>query len=170
MSLDNSQNSQNDQNSKGTNNSQLFELIQTIQNKLNEEISNDNFNKKSEKKSVDKEPEQVKNTEENNNAPGFDISSIASILQKLNLNNTNANTETQTNTQNNEQPNLNLDMNTIIKMQKVISRMNRKDPRKDLLLSLRPFLRKSRQDKINEYVTILGITDALGILGKKGSD
>jgi hypothetical protein len=48
--------------------------------------------------------------------------------------------------------------------------MNTNDPKKNLLLSLKPFLRKSRQDKIGEYVTILTVLNALKIFEKKGSD
>ena len=48
--------------------------------------------------------------------------------------------------------------------------MNTNDPKRNLLISLKPFLRKSRQDKLNEYITILGIIKVLGIFDKKGSD
>ncbi|MNP28799.1 hypothetical protein D3C76_1217920 [compost metagenome] len=61
-------------------------------------------------------------------------------------------------------------MNTILKMQRMLGSMNKSDPRKNLLLSLKPFLRQSRQDKLNEYITILSVTSALGIFGGKGSD
>ena len=61
-------------------------------------------------------------------------------------------------------------MNTILKLQKIFSALNRNDPKKNLLLSLKPFLRKSRQDKINEYITLLSISDALGIFSSRGEN
>ena len=51
-----------------------------------------------------------------------------------------------------------------------MSNFTKNDPKKDLLRSLKPFLRKSRQDKIGEYMTILSLVDAIDIFGSKGSD
>ena len=48
--------------------------------------------------------------------------------------------------------------------------MNNSNPQKDLLLSLKPFLRKSRQNKINEYLTILSLISLLDSFKDKGSD
>jgi len=61
------------------------------------------------------------------------------------------------------------DINSIMKIQKVLSALGKDDPRKNLLISLKPFLRKSRQDKISEYLTYLSIGSALGIFDDKGS-
>ena len=44
------------------------------------------------------------------------------------------------------------------------------NPKKNLLLSLKPFLRKSRQDKLNEYITMLTLIDAFEAFSSKGSD
>ena len=52
----------------------------------------------------------------------------------------------------------------------MFSSFNQDDPKKSLLLSLKPFLRKTRQDKIGEYITMLTIAEAIGIFNKKGSD
>ena len=43
-------------------------------------------------------------------------------------------------------------------------------PQKDLLLSLKPFLRKSRQEKIGDYMTILSVISILESFKNKGSD
>ena len=55
-------------------------------------------------------------------------------------------------------------------MQKIIGSMNNNNPKKELLLSLKPFLRKSRQDKMNDYLTILNVISALEALKNKDSD
>ena len=95
------------------------------------------------------------NTNVNQN---IDFSSIISNLSGSN------NSENTTN-------NGDFDMNTILKLQKIFfSALNRNDPKKNLLLSLKPFLRKSRQDKINEYITLLSISDALGIFSSRGEN
>ncbi len=61
------------------------------------------------------------------------------------------------------------DPQLFLKIQKIMSAMNGDNPKKNLLLSLKPFLRKTRQDKINEYITILNIISALDSF-KKGSE
>ena len=64
----------------------------------------------------------------------------------------------------------NIDINTILKMQSLLSRFGKSSPKKDLLYSLKPFLNKDRQNKLGEYITILSILDALEIFNKKDSD
>ena len=48
--------------------------------------------------------------------------------------------------------------------------MKSNTPQKDLLLSLKPFLRKSRQEKIGDYMTILSVISILESFKNKGSD
>ena len=50
----------------------------------------------------------------------------------------------------------NIDMNTILKMKSVMENMNSKnDPRSNLLNSLKPYLRESRKEKIDQYANLL---------------
>lgn len=151
------------ENSNTQNQETLFDLIQSIQSKMdtkNEDItikqnSNNFINNEDNDKTTNKE--------------NFDFSSIlnnfdlSNILNMFNQNNTN-------NTQSNNFNLNNLDPNTLLKFQKIISNFNKNDPKKDLLKSLKPFLRKSRQDKIGEYINILSIINAIDIFGSKGSD
>mgnify|MGYP004663987605 CR=1 FL=1 len=64
----------------------------------------------------------------------------------------------------------NLDPKLFSKIQQIVISIGKKDPKKDLLISLKPFLRKSRQDKISEYITILTIIKAFEAFNDKGSD
>ncbi|MBR1883490.1 MAG: hypothetical protein IJ809_00830 [Clostridia bacterium] len=57
------------------------------------------------------------------------------------------------------------DISTIVKMQKLLSAFNSEDPRKNLLMGIKPFLRSSRQNKINEYIAYFSVISALGIFG-----
>lgn len=55
--------------------------------------------------------------------------------------------------------NLNVDIETILKMKSIIDNINQKDdPRANLLYSLKPYLRESRKNKLDEYVRLLNIT------------
>lgn len=121
---------------------------------------------------VSKNVENTKNKSNNS----IDFSNISSLLQNIDLssiinifsnkqNNNHTNENTTKNSIFNE-----IDPNTILKFQRIISSMNKSDPKKNLLLSLKPFLRKSRQDKVNEYITMLTIANVIGIFGSKGSD
>ena len=114
---------------------------------------------------------------------------ISSIKEKMNESNTNlsntlnetADNKTQTsstninvNLENNSENNTNnnnssFDPELFIKIQKIMGAMNGNNPKKNLLLSLKPFLRQTRQNKINEYINILNIISALDSF-KKGSD
>lgn len=44
--------------------------------------------------------------------------------------------------------------------------MNRQNPRANLLLSLKPYMREGRQQSIDSAVRLLGIVNILGLLGK----
>lgn len=52
----------------------------------------------------------------------------------------------------------NIDINTIMKMKSIMEKMNSKDdPRSNLLYSLKPYLRESKKEKIDQYANLLNI-------------
>ena len=67
----------------------------------------------------------------------------------------------------NSQTNNSFDLSSLLKMQKIITALNEEDPRKNLLTSIKPFLRKSRQNKIDQYITYLSVISAIGIFNDK---
>ena len=80
---------------------------------------------------------------------------INNLGNMLNSNNQN-NSSTQSTLQNG---NFNLDMNTIMKMKSIMENMNNKnDPRANLLYSLKPYLRDSKKDKLDQYVNLLNVS------------
>ena len=98
---------------------------------------------------------------------------IQNIQSKLNgeINNTKENCNIDNTGSENADFNLgNLDPKLFSKIQQIVISIGKKDPKKDLLISLKPFLRKSRQDKISEYITILTIIKAFEAFNDKGSD
>lgn len=186
-----------DEKSVSSDNSQeLFNLIQSIQTKLNSE----NTNEKLENKNVDNFSENTQENNINNNlddlvenvvnntknidnkdknlkdTPSIDFSNISSLLQNVDIGSiinmfTNSNNNNSNNSSENNDSAFNgFDASTILKFQRILSSINKNDPKKNLLLSLKPFLSKSRQDKLNEYVTMLTIANAIEIFGSKGSD
>ena len=148
-------------------NEAIFNLIQNIQSKLNTELDNS-----------ETKPNEINNTNENlsnneyenlntNNTTNdnssnsnFDISSIIGLLGNMNNSSNNDNSFNFGN----------LDPKLFSKIQKIVVTLGKKDPKKDLLMSLKPFLRKSRQDKIGEYITILTVIKAFEAFSDKGSD
>jgi len=59
-----------------------------------------------------------------------------------------------------------IDMNTIMKMSSVMSKMNntQNDPRANLLNSLKPYLRDSKKGKLDNYMNLLNVTKIAEIM------
>lgn len=125
------------------NTNQLYELISNIQAKLNTENDKENQNESNTAppQALKEEPKENYNESEN--------------IDKNDKNGFDFS---------------NIDINTILKMQSLLSRFGKSSPKKELLYSLKPFLNKDRQNKLGEYITILSILDALEIFNKKDSD
>ena len=69
------------------------------------------------------------------------------------------NSNNQSNQNSSQNGNFNLDMNTIMKMKSIMENMNNKnDPRANLLYSLKPYLRDSKKDKLDQYVNLLNVS------------
>lgn len=122
------------------NTNQLYELISNIQAKLNTENDKENQNE-----SNTAPPQAIKEESKENYNESENIDKNGFDFS-------------------------NIDINTILKMQSLLSRFGKSSPKKDLLYSLKPFLNKDRQNKLGEYITILSILDALEIFNKKDSD
>ena len=149
--------SSNNITSKEKDNSEaISNLIQSIQSKLNNEnLSSTNENKTEDISSCDNDKETSNSSSSNSN---FDISNIIGFLGKIN------------NSENSGFNFDNLDPKLFSKISQIVVSLGKKDPKKDLLISLKPLLRKSRQDKIGEYITILTIIKAFEAFNDKGSD
>ena len=94
--------------------------------------------------------EKIKSEDNNNN--------LSSLLNNLNSNTSSDNSDSS------------FDPNMILKIQSIISKLNTSSAQKNLLLSLKPFLRKSRQDKMENYITILNVISVLESFKEKGRD
>ena len=59
----------------------------------------------------------------------------------------------------------NIDMNTIMKMKSIMEKMNNtNDPRSNLLSSLKPYLRNSKKEKLDQYANFINFAKIAEIL------
>lgn len=90
------------------------------------------------------------------------------IKQMMNNFQNSSNNNNPNNSPNENSNGFNIDMNTIMKMQNIMNNMNNQnDPRANLLYSLRPYLRDSKKEKLNQYVNLLNISKIADIMNKK---
>ena len=66
----------------------------------------------------------------------------------------------------------NIDMETIGKIGKIMSKMNSNasNPRSNLLLSLKPYLKPSRRNKVDKYIQFINMTSIIEDLNKTGGE
>lgn len=108
---------------------------------------------------------------------------IKNILNSMNNNTNNTSNNSNINSNNNSQnsnqnsssnnPFGDFDMNTILKMQKIMSSMNndkQADYRTNLLMSLKPYLKESRKGKVDQYVQLMKMGKIFEIMNPLGGD
>lgn len=64
------------------------------------------------------------------------------------------------------------DFATIMKLKKIMDSMkdNRNDPRANLLKSLKPYLKESRKEKVDQYIQIFGMGKIFEMMGPLGGE
>ena len=113
----------------------------------------------------------IKNMVDNGNISEA-ISQISpEMIQKFqNMLNSNSSNSNQNNKETNTSNNLDLskiDMNTMMKITSMLNNMNNKDdPRTNLIYSLKPYLRDSKKEKIDQYANLLNITKMADLFNK----
>lgn len=120
------------------------------------------------------------NNQNNNSASGPqqgspDLNNLLSQVSPEMLNNLssilNSNSQNSSNASSNSNNNFNLDMNTIMKMKSIMENMNNKnDPRANLLYSLKPYLRDSKKDKLDQYVNLLNVSKIAELMNKNNDN
>ena len=126
------------------------------------------------------EIQQMMNNMKNKNSnasssENMDINNVLNHISPEMINNLssmlNSNSSTSQNSNNSSQNNLNLDINTIMKMKSIMENMNNKnDPRANLLYSLKPYLRDSKKNKVDQYVNMLNISKIADIMNKPNNN
>ena len=111
----------------------------------------------------------------NNSTNNNDLNNILSQLSPDMINNlsnmlNNNNNNNQNSQSTNNSSNFNLDTNTIMKMKTIMDNMNNKnDPRANLLHSLKPYLRDSKKEKVDQYINLLNISKIADVMNPKGN-
>lgn len=129
----------------------ILDIVSSIQSKLNESNTGGSS-------------PQIENNNKKD-LSGLDISKLIDMLNTSGTNNfSNTNSVPSA-------PNISgLDLGTIMKFQNILSGFNQSDPRQNLLSSLKPFLRETRQKNIDTYITLLGVMKAFNIFTSKDRD
>lgn len=62
-----------------------------------------------------------------------------------------------------------IDMETILKIKKIMSKMssNQSSPRSNLLMSLKPYLKDSKKEKIDQYIQFMNMASVFEELNRK---
>ena len=114
---------------------------------------------------------QTSSIPSSNSAP--DLNNILSQVSPEMLNNLGnmMNSNNQSNQNPSQNGNFNLDMNTIMKMKSIMENMNNKnDPRANLLYSLKPYLRDTKKDKLDQYVNLLNVSKIADFMNQNNND
>ena len=91
------------------------------------------------------------------------ITQLANTIKSSNSSNDTNNTSSS-----NSGNNLDLDFDTILKIKNIIEAFNKKDDAKsNLLYSLKPYLRESRQKKIDQYINLFKLSGITKLLKKE---
>lgn len=93
----------------------------------------------------------------------INIDAIKNILEQ------NSNSDSK---KNNDSSSFNIDINTILKMKSIIDAMNsqKDDPRANLLKSLKPYLKESRKEKVDQYIKIFSMEKVFEQFNPLGGD
>ena len=113
---------------------------------------------------------QISNMLNSNEIPD-DIKNMMSNLSKSQKDSSTSNTASPNEISNSSQA-PDLDIETIMKIKKIMDSMKetKNDPRANLLRSLKPYLKDSRKEKVEQYIQFLGIEKAFETFGSLGGD
>lgn len=98
------------------------------------------------------------------------LKNIVSNFTSNNSNNSSSNSNENNNFDNFDFSNI--DMATIMKIKNVMSKMNSKkdDPRSNLLLSLKPYLKPSKKEKLDQYMKFMNISSVIEVFNSMGGE
>ena len=118
-----------------------------------------------------------KTSDSSSNNSGISPDTISNLMNMLNSNRQEASPAPTDNSHDekaqneSEKSNFNIDFETIMKFKTIMDKMNTKDdPRSKLLISLKPYLKESRKNKIDQYVQFLNMSKVIDVFGKSNGD
>lgn len=108
--------------------------------------------------------EMLNNLKKDNSSDNTSSTELSSLLNSIGNN-------SSTDNKKNNNNDFNIDIGTIMKMKSIIEAMNKKDdPRANLLYSLKPYLRESRKNKLDQYVNLLNMTKIAEIMKNENKE
>ena len=97
---------------------------------------------------------------------------IKDIMNNINLNSNkeNSNSNSSQDQSSVDNPFGDIDINMIMKFKSIADAMKNtsNDPRSNLLLSLKPYLKESRKEKVDQYINFLKMASIMGNLNDSG--
>lgn len=98
----------------------------------------------------------------------MDFPDFEDFTSSFNTNNDNSNESNSANTS----PFGNIDMNTILKIKQVMDKMNdsKNDPRSNLLMSLKPYLKPTRKEKVDQYIKLMSMSSLMENFKSSGGE
>ena len=108
----------------------------------------------------------------NSSFPNFEefVSSFGNNSENANSNLNNNSSFENDNSQTN--PFSNIDVNTIMKIKQIMEKMNSNsnNPSSNLLLSLKPYLKPSRKQRVDQYIQLLNMSSLMKNFGPIGGE
>lgn len=106
---------------------------------------------------------EYNNLDKDNSSNNIDPNIINNIVNMFNSSN-------ETSNSSNTSSSPNIDIETIMKMKTIIDKMNntKNDPRANLLLSLKPYLKDSRKNKVEQYIKLLNMSKVVDVFNMNG--
>ena len=94
---------------------------------------------------------------------------LSSISSNSSNSNNSGNSSNSSSTNASGSTNSSIDFETILKMKSIVDKMNNtNDPRSTLLLSLKPYLKESRKEKVDQYIKLFGMSKVLEVFNNSG--
>lgn len=110
----------------------------------------------------------------NNEIPDNIKSMISSFSSSSNSSKTNQDDTIKNKQQSDDtsSDNFNIDFDTMLKMKSIIDSMNKQqnDPRANLLRSLKPYLKPSRKEKVEQYIKLFSMGKVFEVLNPLGGN
>lgn len=97
---------------------------------------------------------------------------IKNVLNNLSSNNSDVSSKKAEESELGDNSSPEFDINTMLKMKSIIDAMNkeRNDPRANLLKSLKPYLKESRKEKVDQYIQLFNMGKVFEILNPLGGE
>ncbi len=134
---------------------------------MNEDMS-EILNKFSAMMNSSKNPETDSSNNSDNSTksdnPSISPETISNMIKMLGVNSSTNNENTSNDENSSSMPNI--DIETILKFKTVFDKMNSKDdPRAKLLRALKPYLKESRKEKVEQYIQFFNISKVIDLFG-----